>query len=194
MKPLYPNPTDLKQSCKRNLDPLLAYPAWMPATKIHIGLTNHVMGTVANRPYFHLLISRLQAYNHNWLFPYMTIMNSAGPHFVSMVWEEYLRSTPRHEPHDHDQVRILMQEEFAGNDWSFFTKGKGETWNGWDTWAFRWFSTHIQLFIVICVLGIGLTTASAWWVGWKVAGWLSARAGSVNGARTFVLPVWQKSD
>lgn len=159
----------------------------MPTTKIRTGLTNHVMGTRKNGPYFQLLIKRLQAYNYNWVLPYMTIMNSAGPHFVSLVWIEYLGTLPRQ-----DGVRILMQDEYAGNDWSFFTKGQGGTWNHWDTRAFRWVGQHIAFFSIMCFLGICLLTGCVWWMGWKVAVWVRARG--VPPTPVGVLPLWQKSD
>lgn len=159
----------------------------MPTTKIHVGLTNHVMGTRKQGPYFQLLVNRLQAYDYNWVLPYMTIMNSAGPHFVSLVWEEYLKMRPRRE-----EVRILMQEEYAGNYWSFFTKEQGGTWNHWDTRAFKWAGDHIVFVSITCFLGICLLTACAWWIGWKVAVWL--RTKGVTTTQTSVLPLWQKSD
>jgi inositol phosphorylceramide mannosyltransferase catalytic subunit len=172
----------------------------MPATPIHIGLTNHVMGSRPGSPYFTLLLTRLQAYNRNWLFPYMTIMNSAGPHFVSMVWEEFLRGQRQQrgkgenqvQGHEREEreVRILMQEEYAGNSWSFFEKGRGGTWNGWDTRVFRWFSTRIVLFVVLCVLVMGMLTAAGWWVVW----WVGRAVRSNSGKGGDVLPVWRKSD
>jgi len=104
--------------------PVAGIPRLDASHQNHIGLTNDVMSTEKNGAYFQLLINRLQWYNYNWLLPYMTVMNSAGPHFVSLVWVEYLKMIPRQE-----EVRILMQEEYAGNYWSFFTKEQGGTWN-----------------------------------------------------------------
>lgn len=124
---------DLDNGCKRDLTPLLAYTAWMPGTTNHLGLTQHVMGTTPHHPYFRMLIDSLESYNYNWLMPYMTIMNSAGPHFVSMVWSSYLSTTKNTE------MRILAQEEYAGNTWSFFTKEQGGTWHHWDTKLFKWY-------------------------------------------------------
>ena len=176
------------QGCNRNLDPLLNFSAWMPATKIHIGLTNHIMGTRRNHPYFSLLTRRLQAYNYNWLFPYMTIMNSAGPHFVSMVWEEYLRTRRGSD----DEVRVLMQEEYAGSEWSFFTKTQGGSWNHWDTAAFKWAGRHVYLFSIMCFLSICAVTSCIWWMVWKVATWSQSK--ERTGLQKPGLPFWQKSD
>lgn len=150
------------QGCKRNLTPLLSYPAWMPGTTNHLGLTQHVMGTVPHHPYFQLLISSLEAYNYNWLMPYMTIMNSAGPHFVSMVWSVYLSET------ENPDVRILAQEEYAGNDWSFFTKEAGGTWHHWDTALFKWVGHHIIIFVTACFVSLCAASAGLWCLLWML--------------------------
>ena len=150
------------QGCKRNLTPLLSYPAWMPGTTNHLGLTQHVMGTVPHHPYFQLLISSLEAYNYNWLMPYMTIMNSAGPHFVSMVWSVYLSET------ENPDVRILAQEEYAGNDWSFFTKEAGGTWHHWDTALFKWVGHHIIIFVTSCFVSLCAASAGLWCLLWML--------------------------
>ncbi len=145
------------------------------------------MGTRRHHPYFNLLISRLQAYNHNWLLPYMTIMNSAGPHFVSMVWEEYLRMTP-----ESDGVRILMQEDYAGDEWSFFTKKQGGSWNHWDTAVFQWVGRHVLLFSIMCFLSICAVSSCIWWVVWKLA--RRSQAKEMTQLQKPGLPFWQKSD
>lgn len=130
----------------------------MPGTTNHLGLTQHVMAAVPRHPYFRMLIESLDSYNYNWLLPYLTIMNSAGPHFVSMVWSTYLSETER------PDVRILAQEEYAGNDWSFFTKEAGGTWHHWDTALFKWIGHHIIFFVISCFIGLGAASAGIWWV------------------------------
>jgi mannosyltransferase OCH1-like enzyme len=116
------------------------------------------MGAVPHHPYFGMLINSLDSYNYNWLMPYMTIMNSAGPHFVSMVWSTYLSKT------DNADVRILAQEEYAGNEWSFFTKEAGGTWHHWDTALFKWVGHHIIIFVSACFVSLCATSAGIWWL------------------------------
>ena len=158
----------------------------MPGTTIRLGLTNHVMGTTRNHPYFQLLLDRLQAYDYNWVLPYMTIMNSAGPHFVSMVWEEYIHTArPRAE------VRVLKQDEYSGHEWSFFTKEQGGTWNHWDTRLFKWAGYHVLLFAVICFVALCSAISCLWWIGWKFA----ARGGTNDvKSHVYTLPLWRKAD
>ena len=135
----------------------------MPTTEIQVGLTNHVMGTGKGHPYFQLLVDRIQAYDHNYVFPYLTVMNSAGPHFVSMVWEEYIRRNATG-----NEVRILMQEEYKDNEWSFFTKVQGGSWYRWDHNWFGWAGRYIPQVSVVVVLCICALTYCLWRVGWKV--------------------------
>lgn len=152
------------QGCKRRLDPLLMQPAWMPGTTNHIGLTNHVMGSMRNHPYMDLLVHSLQTYNRNLVVPYLTIMNSAGPHFVSMVWDEYLK----HPTPSQSAVRVLDLDGYEGQSWSFFIKHEGGTWHKWspDVAAFRWMGQHVIPVASIAVIALALAVACAWRVGW----------------------------
>lgn len=159
----------------------------MPATKIQIGLTNHVMGTKRGHPYFQLLIKRIKAYDRNYLFPYLTVMNSAGPHFVSLVWEEYLRTRS-----NGDEIRILMQEEYKENPWSFFTKEQGGGWYSWDHEVFGIAGRHVLLVsavICFCVCGIPLCL---WWLGSVLA--MRVRTSTLENAQSPSMLECQKSD
>jgi len=178
---------DLDNGCLRNLSPLLSFPAWMPGTSNHMGLTNHVMGSVRNHPYFLTLTKSLQAYNINWLLPYLVIMNSAGPHFVSLVWHTYMGSRPRQ-----DEVRILRQEEYAGHAWSFFTKEEGGSWNEWDTLVFKWIGLHIVLFSVLCFASICAVVSCVWWIVWRLTMRTGIKREAVKGLGPG-LPFWHKS-
>jgi inositol phosphorylceramide mannosyltransferase catalytic subunit len=149
---------DLDNGCARELTSLLAYPAWMPGTTNRLGLTQHIMGSVPHHRYFRMLIDSLDSYNSNWLMPYLTIMNSAGPHFVSMVWSTYLSEV------EHADVRILAQEEYAGNEWSLFTKEEGGTWHHWDTSFFKWVGHHIVFFVTSCFLSLCAGSTALWWL------------------------------
>jgi len=161
----------------------------MPGTTNHLGLTNHIMATVPHHPYFRLLIDSLDRYNHNWILPYMTIMNSAGPHFVSMVWSEYINKWPP--PQQADQVRIIAQEEYAGYDWSFFTKVEGGTWHHFDTMVFRSIGHHIPLFVAACLLTLFAVVNAVGWVVWKL---VVRRKRMGTEEQQWKLPRWAKHD
>lgn len=148
------------QGCNRNLLPLLSFPAWMPGTTNHLGLTQHVMGTIPHHPYFRMLIDSLDSYNYNWLLPYLSIMNAAGPYFVSMVWSTYLSEIKQAD------MQILAQEEYAGYEWSFFTKEAGGSWHHWDTTLFKWIGHNISLFVTLCFISLCAASAGIWWLAY----------------------------
>ncbi|KKY14813.1 putative mipc synthase [Diplodia seriata] len=81
---------DLDDGCNRCLDALLPYPAWLPLTA-PIGVSNDVMGSIPHHAFFERAIRALPAYNRNWASPYLTVMYSTGPLFLSEMREEYLR-------------------------------------------------------------------------------------------------------
>ncbi|MCJ1227071.1 hypothetical protein MMC12_003726 [Toensbergia leucococca] len=82
---------DLDDGCNRRLDPLLSYPAWLHRT-IPTGISNDAMGATPQHPFFLRVIDSLQSYNKNWQLPYVTVMYSTGPLFLSVIWKEYMAS------------------------------------------------------------------------------------------------------
>jgi len=67
------------------------------------------MGSAPQHPFFLQVIESLQSYNRNWRVPYITVMYSTGPLFLSVIWKEYTRwGTP-----EEGRVRILMPDEYV---------------------------------------------------------------------------------
>lgn len=95
------------------------------------------MGAVPQHPFFLRVIESLQAYNRNWRVPYITVMYSTGPLFLSVVWKEYTRWGAS----EAGRVRILMPEEYNKNPWSFFAIYKGSSWHTGDAQAIFWVSS-----------------------------------------------------
>lgn len=121
------------QGCNRRLDPLLSYPAWLRRTA-PTGISNDAMGSIPQHPFFLRVIDSLQTYNRNWLLPYITVMYSTGPLFLSVLWKEYMHSNPR----GNDRVRVLMQDAYNKYSWSFFTHHPGSSWHGNDARLIFW--------------------------------------------------------
>lgn len=121
------------------------------------------MGSEKHHPYLQLIISSLQAYDHNWLMPYMTIMNSAGPHMASFVWETYKSRAPHPEP-----IRILSVAAYEGQEWSFFNKASGSSWCRWDTAIFRWLGLRLNYVVLLCFAGVCVILTLLWLKLWKV--------------------------
>jgi len=172
---------DLDDGCNRRLDPLLSYPAWLRFT-VPTGISNDAMGSVPQHPFFLRTVESLQAYNRNWLMPYITVMYSTGPLFLSVIWKEYMRETRPAEEH----VRILMPDEYKGHAWSFFNISKGSSWHGKDAQTIFWMGKHWLLLTVVGFAIAGVVGALLWWT-WS--SWVTkvgkTSAGRSNSGFTF---------
>ena len=143
---------DLDDGCKRRLDPLLSYTAWLHRT-MPTGISNDAMGAVPQHPFFVRVIKELQNYNRGWILPYVTIMGSTGPLFLSVVWKRYMTEHLNEGPEWAGRVRVLMPDEYTNHIWSFFTKYKGDSWHGGDAQFIFWVGSHWML---ITAMGFGL--------------------------------------
>ncbi|KAL1867971.1 CSG1/SUR1-like protein [Paecilomyces lecythidis] len=147
---------DLDDGCNRRLDPLLAYPAWVRRT-VPTGISNDAMGSVPGHPFFQRVIESLQHYDHHWLLPYITVMYSTGPLFLSVIWKEYMQDSPS----EMNRVRVLMPDEYKKHSWSFFTHHTGNSWHGKDARLIFWMGEHWMLltfcgFLLAAVVGLCL--------------------------------------
>lgn len=158
---------DLDDGCNRRLDPLLSYPAWVRRT-VPTGISNDAMGSVPQHPFFLRVIESLSGYNRNWAMPYITVMYSTGPLFLSVIWKEYMdikRPAAEH-------VRILMPDEYKGFKWSFFNISKGSSWHGKDAQTIFWMGKHWMLVTVAGFAIAGVVGACLWslWSMWVMRG------------------------
>ncbi|KAL4786496.1 nucleotide-diphospho-sugar transferase [Aspergillus varians] len=147
---------DLDDGCNRRLDPLLTYPAWVRRT-IPTGISNDAMGSVPQHPFFLRVIELLQQYDRHWLLPYISVMYSTGPLFLSVIWKEYIQDYPS----EMSRVRILMPNEYMKYPWSFFTHYTGNSWHGKDAHFVLWMGQHWTLltlcgFLLAAAVGVCL--------------------------------------
>ncbi|KAL4936849.1 hypothetical protein BDV06DRAFT_84767 [Aspergillus oleicola] len=149
---------DLDDGCNRRLDPLLSYPAWVRRTA-PTGISNDAMGSVPQHPFFLRVIEMLQSYNRSWLLPYITVMYSTGPLFLSVIWKEYMAENPS----EAARVRILMQDEYNRFSWSFFTHHVGNSWHGKDARLIFWMGQHWMLLTVAGFVLAGAVGLCLWW-------------------------------
>jgi mannosyltransferase OCH1-like enzyme len=158
---------DLDDGCNRRLDPLLSYPAWVRRT-VPTGISNDAMGSVPQHPFFLKTIDSLSSYSRNWGMPYITVMYSTGPLFLSVMWMEYLKIARPAEEH----VRILMPDEYKGFAWSFFNVVKGNSWHGKDAQTIFWMGKHWLLLTVSGFLIAGVVGSALWylWSIWVMRG------------------------
>lgn len=82
--------------------------------------------------------------------PYLTIMNSVGPHFLSLVWAEYLQQTESHV--ESTRVRLIMDPEHESFPWSMWQALKGRSWHNWDNVIFSFVDKHVPIAIVAILI------------------------------------------
>ncbi|KAL3444710.1 nucleotide-diphospho-sugar transferase [Aspergillus insuetus] len=149
---------DLDDGCNRKLDPLLAYPAFLRRT-IPIGISNDVMGAMPRHPFFHSVIQKLQSSDHSFVLPYLTVLFSTGPTFLSIIWKEYTWTKPI----GSDRVRILMLPEYKHNGWSFFRHHLGNSWHQGDARVVFWMWAHWQI-VTLAGFAVLIITGFCLWI------------------------------
>lgn len=143
---------DLDDGCNRSLDPLLAYPAWLRRT-VPTGISNDAMGAIPRHPFFLKAIDSLPDYNRRWPLPYITVMATTGPLYLSVIWRHFTGQNPQ----GNDRVRILFPDEYNNHSWSFFTHHLGNSWHNNDVKVIFWLGKHWLLVTVIgFVVGFSL--------------------------------------
>src|ERR1700738_4221666 len=98
----------MEKRCHRRLDSLRTYSGWLRGTS-PIGISNDSMGSAQNHPFYLQVIQRLEQFARNWRLPYLTVMLSTGPLFLSIMWKEYVMSGPP----DHERIAIMPEEWYA---------------------------------------------------------------------------------
>ncbi|KAG4304593.1 hypothetical protein PORY_001986 [Pneumocystis oryctolagi] len=129
---------DLDIECLRPLDPLLSYSAWLRTTT-PTGISNDVMGSVPYHPFFLYVINRLKFVSKNWIFPYITVMATTGPLFLSVMLEKYMFFLPSNAIIE-EYVRIVTFD--ISNQ--TFKDFHGSTWHCKDAKFFLWVSNSIS--------------------------------------------------
>ncbi|KAH9864446.1 hypothetical protein J1614_010380 [Plenodomus biglobosus] len=152
---------DLDIACRRALDPLLDFPAWFPEAS-PLGVNNDLMASAARHPILKRMTERLIAYNRNWLFPYITIFWTTGPHFTSDILEEWYRSSDRPQVIDGSKkkeagpdVFFVLPRIFYSEEYTFFGHSPGGTWHGSDVATVLWFVDHPAVSFGILFLLVG---------------------------------------
>ena len=168
------------QGCNRRLDPLLSYPAWVRRTD-PTGISNDAMGSVPHHPFFTLVIESLIPYDRNWKLPYITVMYSTGPLFLSVIWQKYKQGRARDPVTDvlhttsaatagrwdgseTGRVRVLMADEYNRQPWAFFRWHGGSSWHGKDARLVFWMGRHWVLLTVSGFLCAGVVGLCLWWI------------------------------
>ena len=159
------------QGCLESLEPLLYYPAWVTDGG-RGALSNNVVASSVQHPFWQLLTDSLIPYNYNYLFPYITISYASGQWFETAIWDKYHNSLPKDEDGKPQGTayRLLMDNRPGFDHWVFFTQGRGGSWVNWDNLMFLWIGDHLILeAFILC----GLIVL----VGWSVRRCMRGQSG-----------------
>jgi mannosyltransferase OCH1-like enzyme len=145
----------------RPLTPLLTFPA-VACRTAPTGISNDILFSTPQHPFFTLVLNRLHTYNRNLLLPYITIMYTTGPLFFSAVWIEYLRGSARGGG-PLERLRVLSKGPVRGDSYGFFKNIQGGSWHGKDLELINWMGKHV---IIVTLLGfaIGISVVLVLWV------------------------------
>lgn len=155
---------DLDIEPSRPLDPLLSYPAWACRTA-PTGISNDALGAAPRHPFYLNAIASLDKYNRDWLLPYVTVMYTTGPLFLSVMWEEYIGDRARQPAHEH--LWVLSRETHYQDTYGFFNNHEGGSWHGKDMVAIFWMGQH---WLLLTILGV-LTSFGIIGLLWRMARW-----------------------
>ncbi|KAK7888150.1 CSG1/SUR1-like protein [Exophiala xenobiotica] len=155
---------DLDDGCERRLDPLLSYTAFLRRT-VPTGISNDVMGAIPQHPFFLRVMESLQGADRSWVLPYITIMASTGPLFLSVIWKKWMGEHAHLDPETWvGRVRVLMPSEYSKHAWSFFKEYKGNSWHGSDARFIFWMGKNWMLLTALGFLLAGVLGVAIWWV------------------------------
>ena len=158
------------QGCNRRIDPLLSYPAWLHRTN-PTGISNDAMGSTPNHPFFLYVIHKLKDYDRDWGLPYITVMYTTGPLFLSVLWKKYMSSGKNvGDGIDGGRVRILLIDDYHQKPWSFFNTFLGSSWHGDDARFIFWMGDHWLMLTALGFLAAGIVGLCLWWIWGMITG------------------------
>ena len=145
------------------------------------------MGAVPGHPFFLFVIESLQTYNKNWGLPYITVMGSTGPLFLSVIWKKYMASDSNM---NGGRVRILMPDEYNKHPWSFFSHHLGNSWHGKDARFIFWLGAHWMQLTIVGFFVAGAVGLGMWWACGRV---LLLGQRRRNGGRGWIPTPWRRN-
>ena len=138
-----------------------------------------------------MVIESLIPYNRNWKLPYVTVMYSTGPLFLSVIWQEYKRgrggpgsgrpgslgevasgvlggNAGPWDGSEAGRVRVLMGDEYNKQPWAFFRWHGGSSWHGRDAQLIFWMGRHWKILTACGLLLAGVVGLVFWWIWGRV--------------------------
>ncbi|MCJ1439740.1 MAG: hypothetical protein MMC23_000221 [Stictis urceolatum] len=150
--------TQTSQGCMRPLDALNHYPLWLHLTN-PTGISNDAMGSAPGHPFWaQSVLPSLPSHAYRFPLPYVTVMASTGPLFLSALWKRWIDS-PLNE--GEGRIRVVHREEFSGAV-GIFKIFKGSSWHGGDVRILRWMLGHAMLVGALITLAAVIVGCTAW--------------------------------
>ncbi|KAE8146909.1 nucleotide-diphospho-sugar transferase [Aspergillus avenaceus] len=152
---------DMDIACRRPLDPLLEFSAWLPKTQPY-GVSNDLMASAPGHPFITKLALGLPDYNRFYLSKYITVFFTTGPMYVNHILTQWFQKT-RHGPEvpisiPHG-VTILPSMMYDSTAYSFFGHTQGSTWHGSDVAAVSYLCRHWREFTLGAMASLSLVLA-----------------------------------
>jgi mannosyltransferase OCH1-like enzyme len=117
--------------------------------------------------------------------PYITVMASTGPLFLSLCWKEWLyshrgiRGDGKHV--EQDRIRTLVPYSWG---YGFFVNVEGRSWQTWDERVVAFLEMHWVFDVMLGVGSVVAVVGAVWRVFWWVLRWVRVRGrGWVNVVR-----------
>ena len=161
------------------------------------------MGAARGHPFFAYVIEQLQPMSRNWVLPYVTVMASTGPLFLSIVWEKWIRMNGGRGADWEGRVRVLAKDEYARMPWAFFERYQGSSWHGADARFFGWVGRHWVFTTLIGICAVLMIGVCVWWGMGKVGFQESRRRSrfpglaeshATQGSSRFRRRLWKRQD
>ncbi|EGD87717.1 hypothetical protein H112_04184 [Trichophyton rubrum D6] len=145
---------DMDIGCRRDIRPLLDFPAWVPRTWPY-GVSNDLMASSPGHPL--MIKAALSLYDHNWWYvsKYVTVFFTTGPMFFSGIilsWFEILKTGAKDDiasfkgPHG---LAILPSQLYDTTEYTFFSHFPGSTWHGNDVAVLSWLYHYLWIFFLV---------------------------------------------
>lgn len=95
------------------------------------------------------------------MFPYLTVMYTTGPLFLSELREQHLRSETSTSEANALLYTLLLGDYDRDAD-SLFHNSSGSSWHRWDAGVILWVGNHIFVAAVVSSVVLLLTEVVAW--------------------------------
>ena len=150
---------DLDVGCRNNKDiaeliramEYMNVDSMFPITE-PFGMSNDVMFASKENQLFKRITETLPVKNRWFGLPYLTVLFSTGPMFLSLICMNY--------PHAKEEILALSSDLYSKTDARFFHHLRGSTWHSVDANTFKWLIRHWLFVVMSLVIVLMLFTFS----------------------------------